>query len=268
MAERRMFSKIIIDSDTFLDMPTSTQNLYFHLCMRADDDGFINSPNSISKMVGANKNDMELLLAKQFIIPFQSGVCVIRHWKIHNYIRNDRYKETQYKTEKALLTEDENREYTIGIPTGYQMDTQVRLGKDSIELDKVSIDITCSPSVNDRKNIEKLFISFWEKYPRKQSKQYALKAFAKIKPTDETLKIILQGLENSLQKDKRFYTGEFTPLASSWLNAKGWEDVLTENKCGNQSPQIKQVNAHIYDKHTDIDFAGVYTDLDSLEDLV
>lgn len=147
MAERRMFAKTIIDSDAFLDMPLSAQALYFHLSMRADDDGFINNPKKIQRMVGASDDDCKLLLLKRFLITFESGVVVIKHWKIHNYIRNDRYKPTIYKDEKALLIEKENKAYTekgnIGIPNGYQMDTQDRLGKDRLELElgKDSIEI-------------------------------------------------------------------------------------------------------------------------------
>lgn len=138
MAERRMFAKTIIDSDAFLDMPLSTQALYFHLSMRADDDGFINNPKKIQRMIGASEDDTKLLIMKKFIIPFESGIVVIKHWKIHNYIRSDRYKETVYLEEKATLNTDNNKAYTIGTPDGNQMDTQVRLGKDSI--DKVNIE--------------------------------------------------------------------------------------------------------------------------------
>jgi hypothetical protein len=144
MAERRMFAKTIIDSDAFLDMPLSTQALYFHLSMRADDDGFINSPKKVQRMVGCGDDDLKLLIAKNFLIPFESGVVVIKHWKIHNYIRNDRYKPTVYKEEKSQLYLKENNSYTLdktlGIPSDnqvvYQMEPQVRdrieLGKDSI----------------------------------------------------------------------------------------------------------------------------------------
>lgn len=137
MAERRMFAKTIIDSDAFLDMPLSTQSLYFHLSMRADDDGFINNPKKIQRMIGSSDDDLKLLIAKNFIIPFESGIVVIKHWKIHNYIRNDRYKETVYQEEKSLLEIKENKAYTYGIPNGYQMETQVRLGKVSIGKDSI-----------------------------------------------------------------------------------------------------------------------------------
>ena len=140
MAERRMFAKTIIDSDAFLDMPLSTQALYFHLSMRADDDGFINNSKKIQRMIGASDDDLKLLMAKNFIIPFESGVVVIKHWRIHNYIRSDRYKETVYQEEKSLLSLKDNNAYTLGgiplgIPDDTQMDTQVRIGKDSIGKD-------------------------------------------------------------------------------------------------------------------------------------
>lgn len=131
MAERRMFAKSIIDSDAFLDMPLSTQSLYFHLAMRADDDGFVNNPKKIAKMIGANDDEFKVLITKKFILIFESGIIVIKHWKIHNYIQKDRYKETNYIEEKALLSLNENN--------GYTLDTQVRLGKVSLELDKTSL---------------------------------------------------------------------------------------------------------------------------------
>ncbi|WP_080288457.1 MULTISPECIES: DnaD domain protein [unclassified Clostridium] len=116
MAEKRMFSKTIIDSDAFLDMPLSTQVLYFHLSMRADDDGFINNPKKIQRMIGCGDDDLRLLIAKKFVILFESGVIVIKHWKIHNYIQNDRYKETMYREEKSMLSVEKNKAYTLCPP--------------------------------------------------------------------------------------------------------------------------------------------------------
>lgn len=113
MAERRMFAKTIIDSDAFLEMPQSTQVLYFHLSMRGDDDGFINNPKSIMRIVGAKDDDLKILAAKKFIIPFESGVVVIKHWKIHNYIQNDRKTNTKYLDELSSLELDENKSYRL-----------------------------------------------------------------------------------------------------------------------------------------------------------
>jgi hypothetical protein len=112
MAERRMFTKKIIDSDAFLDMPLSTQALYFHLNMRADDDGFINNPKKIMRMIGASEDDIKLLITKRFIIIFDSGVVVVKHWRMHNLLRKDRYTETQYVEEKSMLFLKENGVYT------------------------------------------------------------------------------------------------------------------------------------------------------------
>ena len=126
MAERRMFAKSIIDSDMFLDMPLSAQALYFHLSMRADDDGFINNPKRVQRMIGANDDDFKLLIAKQFIIPFDSGIVVIKHWRLHNYIQKDRYKPTIYSEEKAALSLADGV-YTDCIHNVSNVDTQVRL---------------------------------------------------------------------------------------------------------------------------------------------
>lgn len=126
MAERRMFAKSIIDSDMFLDMPLSAQALYFHLSMRADDDGFINNPKRVQRMIGANDDDFKLLIAKQFIIPFDSGIVVIKHWRLHNYIQKDRYKPTIYSEEKAALSLADGV-YTDCIHDVSKVDTQVRL---------------------------------------------------------------------------------------------------------------------------------------------
>ena len=153
MAEKRMFSKTIIDSDAFLDMPLSSQALYFHLSMRADDDGFVNNPKKIQRLTGCGYDDLKLLMAKKFLIPFESGIVVIKHWRIHNYIRTDRYKETNYIEEKSMLGIEKNKAYSLlvenkdctplislsqngmsnGIPTGDKLDTQNRLDKNRLE---------------------------------------------------------------------------------------------------------------------------------------
>ena len=138
MAERRMFAKTIIDSDAFLDMPMSARLLYYDLAMRADDDGFVNSPKKIMRMIGATPDDFSILILRKFIIPFDNGVVVIKHWYIHNYIRKDTYNETPYKEQKELLEFDENKSYRLkdGVVTERLLpvdepSTQVRLGKDS-----------------------------------------------------------------------------------------------------------------------------------------
>ena len=137
MAQRRMFSRKITESDQFLDMPMSAQSLYFHINMQADDDGFVGNVKTIKRMIGASDDDLKLLIAKQFLIPFETGIVVIRDWKIHNYIQKDRYTETFYQQEKAQLETVENKQYqkmdTECIQNVSSLDTQVRLGKDRLE---------------------------------------------------------------------------------------------------------------------------------------
>ncbi len=135
-----MIAKTIIDSDAFLDMPMSTQALYFHLSMRADDDGFINNPKRIQRMIGAGDDDLKLLIAKSFLITFESGVVVIKHWKIHNYIQSDRYKPTVYTEEKALLSQKHNKAYTLDTECIHNVsitDTQDSIGKDRLVEDRL-----------------------------------------------------------------------------------------------------------------------------------
>lgn len=112
MAERRMFAKRIIDSDAFLDLPLSAQALYFHLSMRADDDGFVNNAKKIQRMIGASDDDCKLLVLKRYLLVFESGVLVIKHWRIHNYIRKDTYNATLYQEEKAALFTKPDGAYT------------------------------------------------------------------------------------------------------------------------------------------------------------
>lgn len=141
MADKRMFAKTITGSDAFLDMPLSTQALYFHLGMQADDDGFINSPKKVQRQIGAAEDDLKLLVAKNFIIPFESGVIVVKHWKINNYIRSDRYKPTVYQAEMSMLSVKENGAYQLGIPTDNQLSTtwytQSRVDKSRVDKSSV-----------------------------------------------------------------------------------------------------------------------------------
>lgn len=135
MAQKRMFDKTITNNDNFLEMPDSTQNLYFHLSMEADDDGFVDNWKSIMRMTGKKEDDLKLLIAKRFIIPFETGVIVIKHWRINNYLRKDRYHQTKYLKEKSLLTIEENEEYELkkdfGIPIGNREENSIV--KNSIE---------------------------------------------------------------------------------------------------------------------------------------
>lgn len=147
MAQRRMFSKKVTDTDTFLDMPLSTQALYFHLNMHADDDGFIDNTKTIQRMIGSSDDDRKLLVAKQFILPFENGVVVIKDWRVHNYIRKDTYNQTMYPNElKQLQINDsgqyERQDFATYIERPRAVDetlTQVRLGKDRLGKDSKDI---------------------------------------------------------------------------------------------------------------------------------
>ena len=146
MAERRMFTKKITESDAFLDMPMSSQCLYFHLNMSADDDGFINNPRRIMRLIGANEDDLKLLIAKSFVIVFESGVIVIKHWKMHNYIQSDRYKPTDYIEEKSMLGLKQNKAYTLDESKMIKkLDTKciqdVSVGKDRLGKDRLGNNI-------------------------------------------------------------------------------------------------------------------------------
>lgn len=149
MANRRMFSLDVVDTDNFLDMPLSAQGLYFHLGMRADDDGFISSPKKIIKIVNASDDDLKLLIIKGYLIPFESGVIVIKHWRQNNYVKGDRYKPTIYQNERKQLYAENNIYHldTVCIQNGTKTEPQDRLGKDSVVKDSVgkdSINIYCT----------------------------------------------------------------------------------------------------------------------------
>ncbi len=137
MAQKRMFSRLVISTDAFLDMPASTQLLYFHLNMEADDDGFVSSPKKIMRLLGSTDDDFKILCAKRFILPFESGICVIKHWLIHNYIRKDTYEPTKYFQEKNTLTIKENGSYTDAVD-GSSTEPSRSIGK--VRLDKVSLE--------------------------------------------------------------------------------------------------------------------------------
>lgn len=159
-----MFTKKVTESDAFLEMPSSAQNLYFHLNMEADDDGFVNAPKKIMRIVGASEDDMKLLILKKFVLVFETGVIVIKHWRMHNLLRHDRYHATQYQEEYKMLSLDKENIYHMPItdtngqqreipwqPNGNQMATEDRLGKDSKGKDNTS-----APSSNENDAVAKI----------------------------------------------------------------------------------------------------------------
>ena len=213
MAQKRMFDKSIVFNDKFIEMPDSAQNLYFHLSMTADDDGFVDNWKSIMRMTGKKEDDLKILIAKSFILPFESGVIVIKHWRINNYLRQDRYRTTKYVEEKNRLSIDINQEYSFkqsqnGIPTGNPV-------KYSIE--KYSID----------NNIYAQFNAFWNAYPKKKDKAKAQKWFEKNKPSAELVELMIKKIEQFKETDDwKKEDGRYIPYPTTWLNGKRWEDEI------------------------------------------
>lgn len=132
MAQKRMFSLNVVDTDEFLDMPITSRLLYYELGMRADDDGFVNNWKKILLFTGLKQDDLKVLIAKKFIIPFESGIIVIRHWRLNNYLQNDRIKPTIYQEEKRQLIVDDNNVYNL--------DTECIHSIDKYSIDKISIE--------------------------------------------------------------------------------------------------------------------------------
>ena len=225
MAERRMFSKTIIDSDAFLDMPLSTQALYFHLSMRADDEGFVGNPRKVIRMIGASEDDIKVLIMKRFILTFDSGIVVIKHWKIHNYIQNDRFKETTYLEEKATLTLDGKKAYTECIHDVYALETQDSIGKDSIGNDSIGKD-SIGKNIQ-RKNAE-LTVEFeevWKLYPNKQGKERARNAYVKARKDGIAREDIENGVKKYAEHCKaKKIEPKYIKHGDTWFSNKSWQD--------------------------------------------
>ncbi|WP_171335912.1 DnaD domain protein [Enterococcus cecorum] len=253
MAERRMINKRIIVSDTFLDMPLSAQALYFHLNAIADDDGFIENPNSFKRMIGASNDDLKILIAKQYILPFESGVVVVKHWLIHNYIRRDRYNETMHVEEKKKLqiNEDKTYSYYEGIPLVNQPTTNgipmVDTGKDRAGKDRTGKDnnhntkqdeniLEGSPQDEQATSSLSSLFEFWESNgfgmlaPKtRQDLAYWVKDFQEIGASEqEALELIQEALNLAINANARRY---------NYVNGilKNWEAKRYTN--------VKQVNA-------------------------
>lgn len=213
MAHKRMFSKDITGSDAFRDMPTSSQNLYFHLGMEADDDGFLGNYKSIMRGVGATDDDLKILLTKRFLLMFDSGVIVVKHWLINNTIRKDRYIPTKYSVEKKALSTKENGAYTmLGLPSGNQMATQNSIGEESIGKK------TPSPA----KPVGVPFEDFWKIYPKKVEKKKAELKWNRLK-SDQQKEIMLDIPKRVLTDQWR---RGYIPHPTTYLNGERWNDEL------------------------------------------
>ena len=250
MAQRRMFSKKVTDTDTFLDMPLSSQALYFHLNMHADDDGFIDNTKTIQRMIGSSEDDLKLLTAKQFIFPFETGVVVIKDWLVHNYIRKDTYNKTMYPNElEQLQVNDsgqyENQKFVTSTERPRLVDdtlTQVRLGKD--RLGKDSKDILSGSDEPDSKRIQKserdqMFETIWKLYPKKSGKANAKKDFDKAVKSGIDPELIKSKLKEYLKQIKAKQTPQqFIKQGSTWFHQSGWEDEY------DFTPEVRQTNGY------------------------
>lgn len=245
MAEKRMFSKQIIDSDAFLEMPLSAQALYFHLSMRADDDGFVDNPRKIQRMVSASGDDLKLLIAKRYILTFESGVIVIKHWRIHNTLRSDRYKETVYLEEKSTLTVKDNKSYTekdklntICLPVGNHLATQYSIDKSSKDKNSNNnVQSNDSTKSITKKDIDSLFETLWKLYPNKKGKGKVSDSKKKELYKIGELELVraIDRYKEELEKDKdwrKYQNG------STFFNS-GYIDYLDANYVPGDKPQQK-----------------------------
>ena len=215
MANKRMFCLDIVNSDAFLDMPLSAQALYFHLGMRADDDGFIGNPKSIQRLAGASQDDLMLLITKRFLIAFDNGVIAIKHWRMNNYIQKDRKKDTVYIELLNSLEVKENGSYTekkimdtVCIQDVSEMDSQNSIDKISIDKDSIEINNSCS-SVDEA---SEFFEKIWKEYPNKKGKTQVKASHKKalFKIGYERLVKAIQKYDDGV-KDKQYlmYGGRF-----------------------------------------------------------
>ena len=233
MAERRMFTKRVTDDDHFMGLSASAQALYLHLMMAADDDGFCNQIAVCMFKAHASTSDLEALLANRYLYQFDNGVIVIKHWRMANALRKDRYTPTAFQEELAKLELKDNGAYTLvanRLPDGCQVVAaclpQDRLGKDSVGKDRLEEDkdtLTLTGSSICATDFER----FWAAYPKKRNKETARKAFKKLKGVStETL---LEAIERQKRsQDWLKDGGQYIPYPATWLNAGGWENEETE----------------------------------------
>ena len=230
-----MFSLSVCDTDWFLDLPLSTQALYFHLALRADDDGFVDSPKSILRKTGASANDYDLLVAKRYILKFESGVIVIKHWRMHNTVQRDRYHATQFQSELSTLELKDNKSYTERkcIQNVSKTDTSCIQNVSSglgLGLDLDINNNTCSKnesfsSVGVSKN--ELFDMFWSAYPRKIGKQKCINWFIQHKVDTNLVNKMINAINNQKATEQWLKdAGRFIPHPYTWLNRGGWDDEV------------------------------------------
>lgn len=215
MAQKRMFDKRVIDSDEFLEMPLTTQAVYFHLNMRADDDGFIDNWKSVLRLIGGKDDDIKVLISKRFIIPFEKGVIVIKHWKINNLLRKDRYVETIHRDEKEKLIIEKNGEYSLGIP----MHDQVIESDDAINKNEIINDGI--PMVNQRSTQYSIV-----EYSKVENIKENNKKKKFVKPTIEEIKKYCIERKNSIDAEYFYDHYETTGWMVGKNHMKDWKAAI------------------------------------------
>lgn len=227
MAQKRMFSLNVVDTDRFLEMPITSRLLYYELGMRADDDGFVDNWKKIMLFTGLKEDDLKILIAKSFIIPFESGVIVIKHWRMNNYLQNDRKKMTSHQDELEMLDISSGGEYFLkqntinkGLETICIQDTNKVYTQYSI--DKYSID---NNIYNQNNNFDSEFENLWKIYPKKQGKKNAKKSYIKARKSKVAYNDILNGLNNYLEYIKNNKVSQqYIKQGSTWFNQECWND--------------------------------------------
>lgn len=246
MAERRMFTKKITDSDAFIELSSPAQALYFHLNQGADDDGFNNQVQNAMFKAHASIDDLKVLLMKNFIIRFESGVIVIKHWRMHNTLRKDRYTPTSFQEELKALDIKNNGSYTL-INDGCQMVAerlpQDSIGKVSKDKDSIGKDSITNGGVPDEPQFpevskkvligqyNKEFDNLWQYYPNKQGKEEARKKYISARKDGTTYEEVAQGLSRYIEYCKVEKTEtKYIKHGSTWFNQKCWNDVYEIKK--------------------------------------
>ena len=256
MAQRRMFAKKITESDAFLDMPLSSQCLYFHLAMNADDEGFVNNPKKLQRMVGATDDDVKVLLAKRFIISFDSGVIVIKHWRMHNYIQSDRFRKTDYVEERSQLVIKDNNSYklisdNVEVLTMYpeciqnvsRKDTEYSIGKCSI--DKNNTSSSPPANVDNSLSLSDEFEKLWKLYPRKAGKKKAFESYKRSRKNGATFDQVKDGIQGYVESIQKNGTPkQFILMGQTFFNQERWSDefVIEEKQKSNtiEPPKYKE----------------------------
>lgn len=234
MREKRVFSNQIVGSDVFMGLPAAAQALYFQLSMNADDDGFIGAASKVINSMGLSRKDLKLLSDKGFVILFDSGVCVIRHWRLNNAIRKDRYKPTIFDEEFSMLEIRENGAYSLMVD---QIATELQPDCNQIATDNKKAPIR-------RESLESFFDSIWKLYPIKKGKGKVSKAQKQKlqKLGYDQLKRCVDRFVEDMEKEHR--DKQYWPYGSTFFNS-GYVDYLDENCEQKENPQLEALEDEI-----------------------